>query len=96
MQNGVIGGWDSAKHGIGAGGLVSFLQKKLTFLHLFPVEVVILLGGLYHLLEGIGLAKYGNFVFKTIGEAIIELEMEGSVSPVKPRGKCVEAYQIFH
>ena len=66
------------------------------FLHPFPVEIVISLGGLYHLSESVRFAEYGNFVFKAIREAVIELETEGSISPVNTRGECVEVYQIFH
>ena len=88
--SGVHGAWYR-----GGGSSVSS-AKKLVFLHPFSVEIVIMLSGLYHLSESVGFAEYGNFVFKVIREAIIELETEGSVSPVNMRGKCVEAYQIFH
>src|SRR6266478_1190847 len=70
----------------GRGSSVSS-TKKLAFLHLFPVEIVIMLSSLHHLTESFRFAEYGNFVFKAIGEAVIELEMEGSISPVNMRGK---------
>src|SRR5260370_42250333 len=73
-----------------------FYSAKLTFLHSFPVEIVIALGGLYQFSKVVGFAGYGDFILEAVRKAIIELKMKGSVSPVNACGKCVETNQIFH
>src|SRR5260370_33848937 len=43
-----------------------FSTAKLMFLHSFPVEVVIALGGLYQFSKVVGFAKYGNLIFEAV------------------------------
>src|SRR5260370_42459533 len=73
-----------------------FSTAKLTFLHSFPVEVVIALGGLYQFSKVVGFAKYGDLIFEVVGKSIIELKMKGPISPVNACGECVEMNQILH
>src|SRR5260370_42526694 len=72
-----------------------FYLAKLAFLHSFPVEIVVALGGLYQFSKVVGFAKYGNFILEAVGKAIIELKMKAPVSPVNACSECVEMNQIF-
>src|SRR5260370_28166841 len=42
-------------------------MAKLMFLHSFPVEVVVALGGLYQFSKIVGFAKYGNLILRWLG-----------------------------
>src|SRR5260370_40395444 len=70
-------------------------MAKLMFLHSFPVEVVIALGGLYQFLKIVRFAEYGNLIFEVVGKAVIELKTKGPISPVNACSKCVEMNQIL-
>ena len=71
-------------------------MAKLTFLHSFPVEIVIALGGLYQFSKVVGFAEYGDFILEVVRKAVIELKTKGPISPVNTCSKCVEMNQIFH
>ena len=71
---------------------VLFPLCKPTFLHLFPVKDVVALGNLNQFVQSVRLAKYGDFIFQAVGEAVVELKAEGSISPSNLSSKGVESY----
>ena len=55
-----------------------------------------MLSGLDQFAQGIGFAEYGNPILQTVGEAIIELKMEGCIPPFDSSGESVEMDQVVH
>src|SRR5260370_28528526 len=57
-----------------------FYLAKLTFLHSFPVEIVIAFGGLYQFSKVVRFARCGDLILESVVDSIMTFNMTGPIS----------------